>query len=812
MTMRDAFTIHSSALPGATQLAGFHGSEGLSRLYSFEILLLMTNDVGHDFNLESAVGAQATLRLDRSDGGPPCVINGVFAAIELVSDFATRSVFRAVLVPRLWHLTQSLHSRVFTQQTIPAILEAMLQSGGLSGEDYALRLLGSYALQEHVCQYQESDFDFISRWMEREGLYYYFEQGDGAERLIITDNSSSHKPLGVRPVRYFPQPAGTSNHGDAFRAFTCRHTSLPASVRLKDYDYAKPTFDVSGEAQVSPGGVGQISVHGARFFSPGEGARLAKVKAQGLQSGSVVYQGFGAAPSLRSGYTFDLEDHPRAAFNTSYLTTELEHWNNQLPGVPECKELMPWDDWYRVEVTAVAATVQYRAPQRTAWPRIYGTEHAVIDGPATSDYAQIDSHGRYAVKFHFDESDLGGGKASTWVRMLQPHGGGIEGFHFPLRAGTEVMCTFAGGDPDRPSIVGVAPNALTPSPVNAGNNSRNVIQTGGRNRLELEDKSGKERITLSTPHTNTYIRMGAPNDDHNFHIHTDGNAINQIGGKLQIEVDGNLEEYVKGTTTETYQGVADTVYKDAVTVKSETTKSETVVGDLTENFNANMTQTVGQKLFQKIGVPSGTAPTFDAASVHTQEIYGNVEVKIDGTYKRTAHKSNETYKGDFSKVTTGSEHNTVYGALTSEVHGLRNNITFGNVFTEIGGFQETLIQGGSFSNVLGLNIATSLIGAINAVGGVRVNATAGPQFNFNFGATTSVVNGLVSSNVIGAKFETISGIKAEFVGGFSVKHEVGKLETAEMAAKNYSMHVRTQQLEIARAALGVQANDLLAVV
>ena len=77
----------------------------------------------------------------------------------------------------------------------------------------------------------------------------------------------------------------------------------------------------------------------------------------------------------------------------------------------------------------------------------------VVEGAAVSEYAQIDSHGRYRIKFLFDESDLSGGKASTWVRMLQPHGGGIEGFHFPLRAGVEVMCAFEGGDPDRPAIV-----------------------------------------------------------------------------------------------------------------------------------------------------------------------------------------------------------------------------------------------------------------------------------------------------------------------------------------------------------------------
>src|SRR5262249_47405744 len=129
-----------------------------------------------------------------------------------------------------------------------------------------------------------------------------------------------------------------------------------------------------------------------------------------------------------------------------------------------------------------------------------------------------------------------GGKASTWVRMLQPHGGGVEGFHFPLRAGTEVMCTFLGGDPDRPVIAGVAPNALTPSPVTAGNNTKNVIPTRGRNRLELEDQAGAERVTLSTPRENTMLRMGAPNDDHNFIARTDGKGQIHTGLDLDINV------------------------------------------------------------------------------------------------------------------------------------------------------------------------------------------------------------------------------------------------------------------------------------
>jgi type VI secretion system secreted protein VgrG len=807
MTIKDAFTIQSSALPAATRLAGFHGSEGLSRLYTFEVFLIMTENVGHDFNLENAVGAKATLRLEPSEQGPGSTLNGVLASIELVSDFATRSVFRAVLVPRLWHLTQSLHSRVFTQQTIPAILEAVLQSGGLSGDDYSLRLLGSYATQEHVCQYQESDFDFISRWMEREGLYYYFEQGDGKERLIITDTNSSHKPLGARPVRYFPQPEGTAHGRDTFRAFTCRHSSLPASVRLKDYDYAKPAFDVSGAAPVSASGVGQISVHGARFFSPGEGAHLAQVKAQGLKSGSVVYQGFGTAPSLRSGYTFELEEHPRAAFNTSYLVTELEHWNNQLPGLPELAAIIPWDEWYRMEVTAVTADVQYRAPQRTPWPRIYGTEHAVIDGPSVSEYAQIDSHGRYAVKFQFDESDLTGGKASTWVRMLQPHGGGIEGFHFPLRAGTEVACSFAGGDPDRPSIVGVAPNALTPSPVTSGNNTRNVLQTGGRNRFELEDKAGLERITLSTPHTNTYLRMGAPNDDHNLHLHTDGHSIHDTAGNLDIQVGANFQEFVVGTTTETYQGAANTEYKDTVTVKYDNTKDETVVGNLTEKYNAKLTQTVGESVSQTIGttfyqkVGGGGSASLGAGDAVLYDVKGDWRTVVDGNYKVKANKnSHDETVGDFSS--------TVRGSSTSIVHGARTSTTEGASTSHVVGGSLSLTEGISISNMLGGSVSATEGIAINGVLGVRVNLTNGPQIGLNIGTTIGYVGGIVEGLIMGGKVDMLEGFKVEMVTGVQIKDVTMEAVTRQLKAEMTKAKISRQEVELVTRALGVTMADV----
>ncbi|MFS8070482.1 MAG: phage baseplate assembly protein V, partial [Byssovorax sp.] len=217
--------------------------------------------------------------------------------------------------------------------------------------------------------------------------------------------------------------------------------------------------------------------------------------------------------------------------------------------------------------------------------RIYGSESGTICGPLESEYAQIDGAGRYNVKLKFDESDLKDGKASTWVRMLQPHGGGIEGWHFPLRKGTEVIFTFLGGDPDRPVIAGVVPNLHTPSPVNRANHTTNVIQTGGRNRFELEDRAGHERITLQTPYDNTMLRMGAPNDHHNLIMRTDGKALTSVGSNYDIKVGGAKAELVVGPKASVFIGA-----RAEMTVAATTTMFIGAKADLTIAARASWTE------------------------------------------------------------------------------------------------------------------------------------------------------------------------------------------------------------------------------
>jgi type VI secretion system secreted protein VgrG len=771
--MNDIFTVRSSVFPSTTKVAGFRGSEGLSRPYVFEILLMMTNDEAGDFDMEDAIGAKTTLTAHRGGEGAPFVFHGILSALELVHEFGKRAVFRARLVPQLWLLTQTFHSRIFTKVTIPDMIKAVLEDSGLTSDDYVFRLLKSYKPEEHVCQYRESNFDFISRWMEREGLYYFFEHGDDQEKLVITDDKSSHSPLIGRQVRYFPQTGSDVTAGESFRSFTCRHASLPGSVRLKDYDYGKPALEITGSAPVSPTGMGEISVYGARFFSPTEGARVAKIRSEELLARQVVFQAVGSPFHLRAGYTFEVDDHPRAKYNAGYLAIGVEHYGSQATGAPELVELLGFEqrDVYRVEVTAIAASVQFRAESKTTWPRIYSFENATVDGPATSEYAQIDEQGRYAVKFKFDEGTLKGGQASTMVRMMQPHGGGIEGFHFPLRKDTEVVVTFLGGDADRPCIAGVVPNALTPSPVTSGNYTKNVIQTGGRNRFELEDQAGQQRITLSTPHTNSYVRMGSANEIHTMIIHTDGPTLIDAGLELDVTAGAHKHETIEGEVTEIYKDSKTETVTLAVSETYNTTKTEKVPnGQVDETYKAQKTTVTNLRegVFgtQKTTVHGTVTEIYEGhhdikvtTGGRTDDVTGAFNLTVHGAVIEVVDETKEETVTGTHKITTGARTEHVKGDYGQTIDGTWTQTT-GNVVdywtanksSHTYGFSNSINIGGKASLDMSLNAIASLSAAIALTAGLKLEAKASASITLS--AACDINAGSVAFNQETLKIDT----------------------------------------------------------
>lgn len=765
--MPDTVKITCATVPvmaDATSVS-FEGTEGISQLYSFDIRFSIQQTPSEDVNLANAVGASATLQV-----ASKTIAHGIFASMELVSAVPVSGSaeyvygYQAVLVPRIWELTLSMHSRVFTQMSIPAILEAILAGyTSLTTSDYSVpktRADGTtFPDREFVCQYRESDFDFMSRWMEREGLYYYFDQSGTQESLVVTEVPGVLRS--PPSVAYYPQKEGTFT-SDKLRAFTGRRTLLPTKVQLRDYNYQNPKLDVSGNGTIAPAGHAQIFFHGVGFETQDEGNRLANVKAQSLLAQRDVYRGSGRTLDLRAGYAFEVSSDPSGASDPTYLTTQLEWFYGSQAIV---------DGTYHVEVTAIKKAVQFRAPQRTPWPRVEGTEHAVVDG--TSDdttYAQLDADGRYLVWFYFDENAVGQYKiqtnqlfdmnadkpkrASAPVRMLQPHGAnasGAEGFHFPLRKGTEVVCTFAGGDPDRPAIAGVAPNALAPSPVTSSNNTLNVIQTGSSNRIELDDTTSKEKITVSTPANRSGGTQGAQIvlDDT-----TDAEkiTISSPGNKIEMD-DTKGQERIKISTPYEKSYIQLGYPSDGVNSIVVSTDGHVSI----ENDGNKVDKVIGARTSITVGAATSVAAVISSSWVGGLSVSG----VLGGSIRLTVPISVD--------VVVGMRFGFTFGAALGAYFGGRRTAIIGEDASSLEGNRSTWVVGNTTSSVTGNTKST-----VNGDNTSTVN-----------GDSTSTVTGLYTTT-LNNRSEFIRGYKLERIKGVAYKqadNEIKVLSQGNTVAK-----------------------------
>lgn len=527
--------------PYSFSVVNFAGNEGISKLYEFEITLVSDEA---EIDLQAILSNPATLYL-RPDNKLP--VHGIISNFEQLNEVDGKVFYKALLVPTAWQLTLYKVSEVYLDMTFPEILKKILEDTGLRKDvDYRMSLqreeeepggdapsAGQYRRWSYVCQYQETHFNFISRWMEREGVYYYFEQTDSGEMMVITDTYLAHLDLpdeDERTVQYSP-PSGLeiSVQKEAVTGLVCRQKPVPAKVTLQDFNFRKSPPQVQGEAEVAPDGKGEIHIYGEHVKNDDEAAAYAKLRAEEILCRQKVFHGEGTANFLRIGYYFQLEKHYRESYNQKYLLIDISHQGSQAAlltagtnvNLSEKEQRAYYDNSFE----AIENGVQFRPELVTPKPRFYGTINAKVLAEGEGDYAELDDYGRYKVKMPFDRSDRSGQKASRWIRMATPFAGPDEGMHFPLRKGTEVLLTFMDGDPDRPIIAAAVPGAEGQSPVTGNNSSRNLINTSGGNTMHFEDLDGKRRVFMKSPTANSWFRIGAYNDPPDPYYVDDGGSL-----------------------------------------------------------------------------------------------------------------------------------------------------------------------------------------------------------------------------------------------------------------------------------------------
>jgi len=489
----------------------FTGFEGISRPYEFNILLVSEKA---EVDLNTVLSYPARFLIHREEGRD-ALYHGILREFEQQNEFNGYVFYRAVLAPRLWWLTLTHGNKVYLGDTIPAIVDHTLKEGGLASFDYEYRLRETYPNMDYICEYNESHFDFMSRWLEREGIYYYFDQSGDMEKVIFTDSRISHTALAVEHGFQYSPPSGldSSRRTEVIQSLNCRQRQLPRSVFLKDYNYEKPALEIIGSADVDESGHGEKYIYGEHFPTSEEGNRLAGIRAEELLSRKSEFFGESTIPLLMPGYTFLLDGHYRDDFNREYFIEEVSHEGSQtgylISGIAEALSEREKTVYYRNSFKTVASDVQYRPERRTSKPRVHGTINARVDAEGSGDYAELDGQGRYKVRLPFDRNDShGAGKASHFIRMAQPYSGSNYGVHFPLHKGAEVLLTFIDGDPDRPLIAGAVPNPDTVSPVTAGNQAKSIFRDNYGNELIFDSTPGDEHIELFSPHHRSFLQLG----------------------------------------------------------------------------------------------------------------------------------------------------------------------------------------------------------------------------------------------------------------------------------------------------------------
>ena len=547
------------------RVISFEGQEEISRPFRFEIELASERP---DIDVHDILRWPAFLAIERN--GEVRKIHGILAEFEQKGEGPLDlCYYRAVLVPRLWLLSMSRQNQIYQNKSVPQIIEeelkgarnkgpAELATAGLTAGDFELRLTRKYSAREYTVQYQESDLDFISRLMEHEGIFYFFEHDDNKEKIIITDNNIHFPALAEESTVLYRPPSGMAAVSEeSIRSMSCRSRRMPKKVILKDYNYRTPHVPLQGEAAVDTKGHGLISEYGNHFKKPEEGVLLARIRAEEMRCRQQVFGGNGDCSKFSPGHRYTLDEHYRQDFNREYVIIGVGHTGTQaIAGASGLGDEEREESSYRNEFTAIRSDVPFRPERRTPKPKLYGIMHAHVDSALLEDRAEIDEQGRYKVVMPFDLSGAGQGKASRYIRMAQPYGGKSQGMHFPLHKGTEVIWACVGGDPDRPIILGAVPNPLNPSVVTDSNYTKNVIRTASGSFLEFNDGPGLgavvQKVTGSQLQRQRQYQKGEDGNE-NAYCTSSGAGLNRENtGKSGHRRDGS--GMIRATREAGYQG------------------------------------------------------------------------------------------------------------------------------------------------------------------------------------------------------------------------------------------------------------------
>jgi type VI secretion system secreted protein VgrG len=554
----------------ALLLSRFWAEEEISEVHPYDIEALSTEE---DLDFDKALGQNCTLTLETSDGLERHFC-GVLVEAELKGARVDLYVYQLELRPWLWLLNHASTTRIFENLTVPDIIKKVFRGRGFS--DFRDALTVTYPTLKYCVQYNETDFNFVSRLMQQNGIYYFHEHTDGKHELVVADAKSCHKPApGVETVSFLSTVKGDRvSEKQGFHRWTKNRKFTTGKVALSAYDYSKPRANLKTDSDKSGSyskGSLETYYHPGAYTERSEGERLAKVLIDSKKAVDKRRKGYGNIPSLYPGCLVTLSDHPDNAENIEYLVSHCSHrfasqqyrsWSGGVgsslsaawsgadggdAGAPDAGVDDPSDSGASQDYSGAAgmsdSSQPFRAPNNARTPKVSGADFGTVIGNGEID-TDPDGMGRIQVMLNNYQV----GSNTFWMRAAQFWAGSNKrGALFLPRVGDEVVVIYQQGDPNQPIVIGSVYNGTNMPPMGLpGDKNYSLIQTrstpggDGHQRIGFDDTAGSEKLFFRAQ-KDLFVDVG-------------NNEIRTVMKDQYESIYGDIRKYTKGNDAETTDG------------------------------------------------------------------------------------------------------------------------------------------------------------------------------------------------------------------------------------------------------------------
>ena len=619
-------------------LRAMSGKEHLSTLFEYELELISKYD---SIQHEELLGQPVTVQLELPNYRTR-YFNGIVSRFSHIGFDGSLAIYQATLVPWLWFLSRTSDCRIFQDQTVPDIVKDIFREHGYT--DFEEFLVEPHQRRNYCVQYRETDFDFISRLLEQEGIYYFFRHRKDRHTLVLTDDYGAHRPIaGYEEIPYYPSDETALRERDHISGWSVAGAVQSGVFVHTDFDYTAPRKDLLTMVH-HPHEHARADLE--RYDYPGgytqrdQGDDWARARIEELHVDYETVKGSGNARGLATGSLFTLTKYPRDDQNREYLivSTEYKLQSDAFGSSGEIGGTASTGPVFQCWFTALDAQTPYRPPRITPKARVQGPQTAIVVGKSGQEI-RTDQYGRVKVQFHWDRYGKSDEHSSCWVRVAQLWAGKNWGAMAVPRIGQEVIVDFLEGDPDRPIITGRVYNGVNKPPYGlpagaavSGLTSNSTKGGSGYNEYVMDDTKGNELIR-----------------EHG-----------QFDKDSTIEHD--LREHVLNDRSR------DVTNNETVRIGKD--RSQTVGNDETTNIGHDRSEQVGSN------------ETISIGANRTETVGANEIINVAQTRTRTVGVNEAVNVGSAQEVTVGGLQTVTVGSTRAVTVAKSQNVTIGTTLSE----------------------------------------------------------------------------------------------------------------------------------